>query len=259
MRLLALSIGPDGGASDLGSALVEYRDVEYRVAELSPPSIDAALDARDDRRLVIDAGLAGLNLVLYRLMRRGELHTAEIAMLPRDPVPFLRRMGLPPERKEQAALAIAGRPRRVGVIKDDSGGLCLDSAMVTRWAAQPANPPDPATFSGARPENVAQSGAWWVRPENVAQSGTWWARAVVDDQRLVDGDAREVSIRRLGPSELEATVRLGRFRTRSRRGRSVQLACDEALISTDGVERERPRSKRTFWSEPTLLNLVLPP
>jgi hypothetical protein len=57
---------------------------------------------------------------------------------------------------------------------------------------------------------------------------------------------------------LEATVRLGRLRRRTYRGRSLQLACDPALIVADGVARERPRGKRTFWSEPKLWRLALP-
>ena len=112
----------------------------------------------------------------------------------------------------------------VGVIKDDSGGVCIDSAAMSRWS----------------------------------DTDTWWLRAMVDDQQLCDGTARSLSLRRLSPSELEATVRIGRLKRRTRRGRSLQLACDEARIITDGQPRERPRSKRTFWSEPTLWKLALP-
>jgi hypothetical protein len=93
----------------------------------------------------------------------------------------------------------------------------------------------------------------WEQP-----AGDWWLRAVVDDQRLCDGPARSLAVRRLGPGELAATVRLGRWRSRTCRGRSVQLACDPAQIVADGVGRERARRKRTFWSEPELWRLALP-
>jgi hypothetical protein len=186
-------------------------------------SVDAALDQRSSRRLVIDADLAALNLVLSRLMRRGELDVAETAVLLRGPVPFLARVGLPSDRTGQLDLAVRGNATLVGVIKDDSGGLCVDSASMAPW-----------------------------------QQGPWWVRAVVDDQRLCDGNARSLTVRRLGPSELEATVQLGRFRTKTCRGRSLQLACDEARIVADDVPRGRPRSKRTFWSEPKLWKLALP-
>jgi hypothetical protein len=110
------------------------------------------------------------------------------------------------------------------VLKDDSGGLCADAATLTPWT-----PGDP-----------------------------WWVRAVVDDQPLCDGTVRSLVVRRMGPSELEARVGLGRFRHRIARGRSLQLACDPAQIVADGVGRERPRSRRTFWSEPALWRLALP-
>jgi hypothetical protein len=86
----------------------------------------------------------------------------------------------------------------------------------------------------------------------------WWLRAVVDDHRLCDGAARSVRLRRIGPDELEAVAATGRFRRTTARGRSLQLACDEAQIVTDGVARTQPRSKRTFWSEPKLWRLALP-
>jgi hypothetical protein len=198
------------------------RSIKTTSASADATSVDNALDQRQDRRLVIDADLAGLNLVLSRLMRRGELDVAETAVLVREPVPFLTRVGLPSDRTGQLGLAVHGEATLVGVIKDDSGGLCVDSASMAPW-----------------------------------QQGPWWVRAVVDDQRLCDGNARSLTVRRLGPSELEATVQLGRFRTKTCRGRSLQLACDEALIVADDLPRERPRSKRTFWSEPKLWKLAL--
>jgi hypothetical protein len=198
--------------------------VELVTVTADPTVVDGVLERREDRRLVIDADLAGINLVLSGLMRRGELDSAETAVLPRGSVPFLARIGVPLDRTGQLDVAIHGLPRSVGVIKDDSGGLCVDGATMSPWG-------------------VAKQ---------------WWLRAVVDDQRLCDGNARSLRVRRRGPSELEATVRLGRFKTTTCRGRSLQLACDQAQIVTDGIPRERPRSKRTFWSEPKLWQLALP-
>ncbi|HEY0166408.1 MAG TPA: hypothetical protein VGB75_05130 [Jatrophihabitans sp.] len=201
--------------------------------------VDAALEALEEGpgrltadlpRLVIDADLAGLNLVLHRLMRRGLLETLETAVLPREPVPYLSRLGLPADPGDQLRIASSAPARLIGVVKDDSGGVCVDGASMRPWPDEPGE----------------------------AAGEPWWLRAVVDDQRLADGTVRELRMRRLGPSELEATVRLGRLRQRTCRGRSLQLACDPALVVTDGVGRERPRGKRTFWSEPTLWWLALP-
>lgn len=230
MRLVHLRVG-SGGTAPLEPPPASTGAVEnYRSALAEDAAgIDAVLDTLDEPdtvgpRLVLDADLAGLSLALHRMLRRGLLGTVETAVLPREPVPYLTRLGLPAARADQWQLARTGTPRLVGVVKDDSGGVCLDAAELRPWT--PEKP--------------------------------WWVRAVVDDQRLCDGEVRAISVRRLGPSELQATVRLGRFRSRTCRGRSLQLACDEAMIVADGVARERPRSKRTFWSEPKLWQLVTP-
>jgi hypothetical protein len=238
VHVLAVKIGGTDPA-ELGrfsGQLSSYGDHKVETASLEPDAsltsaIDAVLDRRDGRRLIVDAPLAGLSAVLHRLHRRDELASADTAVLCPDPGRYLTGLGLPVGRSEQLALAVTGRPSRIGVIKDDSGGICLDSAILTPWTES----------------EPGRSG-----------SEKWWVRAVVDDQRLCDGPVRELTVRRTGLNELEATVRLGRLRSRSCTGRSLQLACEPAQIVADGVGRERPRSKRTFWSEPTLWNLVLP-
>lgn len=216
MQLALLSVGrePDPAAG-----------IPVAFSVRTAAEVDAALDGLDASRLVIDAAeLAGLNLVLARLQRAGRLAELETAVLLGQPDPYLAGLGLPADRAGQLALARTGSARLVGVVRDDSGGVCVSAAELTAWH------PD--------------------RP--------WWVRAVVDDQRLCDGEVRRLSMRRLGPAELAAEVQLGRFRSRRRRGRALQLACDPAQIVADGIGRERPRSRRTFWSEPKLWRLALP-
>jgi hypothetical protein len=191
----------------------------------SDEAVDRALADFGGRRLIIDADLPGLQLALYRLMRAGRLGDLETAVLPRGTIGYLSRVGLPDDLAGQVAAAARGTARLVGVVKDDSGGLCVDSAVARSW------PP---------------------------AEGPWWVRAVVDDQRLCDGPVRTLTMRRLGPNELVASARTSRLRSQRQVGRNLQFACDEAQIVADGVARERPRSKRTFWSEPTLWRLALP-
>ncbi|HTZ43674.1 MAG TPA: hypothetical protein VMB79_07405 [Jatrophihabitans sp.] len=213
-----LSVGREPSAADVAGMS------SHRTAA-NPAEVDTALAELDGRRLVIDAvDVAGLSLVLGRMLRAGLLAETETAVLLERPEPYLAGLGLPAGRAQQRELARAGRPRLVGIVKDDSGGVCVTGATLTPWT-----PGD-----------------------------GWWVRAVVDDQRLCDGNARRLTVRRLGPAALEAEVRIGRWRTRRCRGRALQLACDPAQIVADGIPREGPRAKRTFWSEPKLWQLALP-
>jgi hypothetical protein len=217
--LVLLSIGRMPAAADLAGIAMAH-------TAATAAEVDAALAQLDGSRLIIDtAELAGLNLVLARLLRAGRLAEVETAVLLDRPVRYLAGLGLPADRAGQLALAHTGSSRLVGIVRDDSGDVCVSDARLTAW--QPAEP--------------------------------WWARAVVDDLPLCDGLVRSVTMRRIGPSELIAEARIGRFRVRRQRGRALQLACDPAQIVADGVGRERPRRKRTFWSEPALWRLALPP
>ena len=221
--LAALEAGPGGAGAGVGGLEAGPGGVGAGAGGLGAGAGGLGAGAV---RLVIDADLAGLNLVLHRLLRRGLLETVDTAVLPREPVPYLSLLGLPADLAGQLRVAQHAPARLVGVVKDDSGGVCVDGASLRPW------------------------------PEG-ADGSPWWLRAVVDDQRLADGNARGLRLRRLGPAELEATVQLGRLRRRTCRGRSLQLACDPALIVADGVARERPRAKRTFWSEPKLWRLAI--
>lgn len=222
MRLAVLRVGSDLPPAERTQQALNPA-VQLSAADAA--GVDAALGELAGHRLVIDAADApALNLALTRLNRAGLLGEVETAVLMPRRAGYLMRLGLPASRDAQLAVARSAAARLVGVLKDDSGGVCADSAVLTPW-----HPGD-----------------------------AWWVRAVVDDQRLCDGAAQALTVRRIGPHELEATVRLGRVRRRTCRGRSLQLACDEAQITADGVGRERPRRKRIFWSEPLLWRLALP-
>jgi hypothetical protein len=229
--IVALSVGGGAPAVDLSDGLIEAgaASVEPWATAASAAAVDEVIRNIRDRRLVVATDLAGLQLVLNRLLRAGLLASAETAVVTSARIPYLRRVGLPAGRDRQLECAVRGTARLIGVVKDDSGGICVDHACLV-----PA-PPDSGTGG----------------------FGSWWIRAVVDDDRLADGNARALTMVRTGPSELRATVRTGRVRQRTITGRSLQLACDPAMIDQDGVIRERPRSKRTFWSEPDAWSLAL--
>jgi hypothetical protein len=181
------------------------------------------LEAVDGRRLVVHSDAADLARVLRRLMRRGELDSAETAVLPFAAVPFLTRQGVPATLAAAAAVAVSGVCRTVGVLKDDSGNLVVDHASLSPWSGSLV-----------------------------------WTRAYVDDDCLSDGPIRSLEVRRGVSGGLIASVR-GRFgRSRTLAGRGLALACDEAAISSDGSEREQPRRKRIWWDEPEQWRLARP-
>ena len=217
MLLALLSVGSDAAIEQAGFAEIwTARDAG---------DVDTALQRLGQHRLVIEAAdAAGLNLVLARMQRAGLLAEVDTAVVVGAPVPYLTAMGLPGDRTSQLELARTASSRLVGVIRDDSGGVCISGAQLSPW--------EPGS--------------------------DWWVRAVVDDESLCDGHVRSLTVRHAGPSEVVAEVRLGRFRSRTERGRSLQLACDPAQIVTDGIPRERPRGRRTFWAEPKLWRLALP-
>jgi hypothetical protein len=245
--ILALSVGaPDTSApaTEVSEGLLAAgaRSAQPWASAGTAAGIDEALSRLDGRRLAIAADLAGLQLVVNRLLRAGLLANVETAVV-MTPVPdYLARLGLPPSRAVQVSLAVFGTARPVGVIKDDSGGVCIDHAQVTPYPVSRADGTSEPTARSAR----------------TARTDRWWVRAVVDDGRLADGWARGLALHRTAPNELRATVRIGAVRRRTITGRSLQLACDPALVVQDGVPRERSRSKRTFWSEPDAWKLVLP-
>lgn len=217
MLLALLSVGPGQAVEVPG-----FTDIW---AANNAEQVDAALQRLDGQRLVIEAvDGAGLNLVLARMQRAGLLSHVDTAVVVAEHVPYLANLGLPGDRTSQLEVARSARSRLVGVIRDDSGGVCISGARLTPWV-----------------------------PEH-----DWWVRAVVDDESLCDGYVRSLTVRHTGPAEVMAEVKLGRFRSRTKRGRSLQLACDPAQIVADGVGRERPRGRRTFWAEPKLWRLALP-
>jgi hypothetical protein len=202
-------------------------------------ALDGALDLMDGRRIVLALDMATLVPLLHRMMRRGDLLTTETALL--SPLPTsLVAQGMPSALRDAARLAVEGTARAVGVLKDDSGGVLVDRAELTPW-------PDPA-LDGSK----------------AANRRTMWLRAYVDDTQVCDGDAQRLTVTRVRSDLLRVQAHrpggrfLGRARPTTVEGRALQLACDDARIVSDGIARERPRDKRTWWCEPDLWKVALP-
>lgn len=218
--------------------------------------LDAVLDDFAGRRLVLALDRRHLVALLQRLMRRGDLLSVETAVL--SPLcSSLVSQGMPTGLAAAAELAVHGAARPAGLIKDDSGELMVDSAQLGPWR-EPAGVAPPTTLRA--PTNLRPGPSAMVP----ITRQTMWVRAYVDDEKLCDGDIRRLTVTRLERDALRAEVetpawgRFGRGRRRVLEGRALQLACDEALIISDGIPRQRPRSKRIWWAEPDFWRVALP-
>jgi hypothetical protein len=169
--------------------------------------IDATLTAA--RRVVVIGDDADLAAVLTRLLR-AELLTVEVAYVPRRRTPATRAYGLPAGRRA-GRRALRGSAQRVPLIRDETGSAIVGAA---EW----------------RPSGDAPL----LRGE-----------AVVDDDRLFDGEAAGVRV--------EPTAALPGLRARvsgTRRwltGRAAQLGGIDIAVVRDGVAAPRPTHRSTIY------------
>ncbi len=227
MELALVAIGKPSDAKYKSAQLARLGPTESFFLPSTPTRVqyDALLDTLHGRRLVIDAVPAEIAGVLRRMMRRGELATTQTAVFTGN-CRFLEELGL----SAVTALEYVGGPcRPVGVLKDDSGNLVVDSAELRPWTGEKV-----------------------------------WVRAYVDDECLCDGEVAWLRVQHLVGGGLRASVPTssfgGRFgRRRSLEGRGLALACDDAAISSDGAARDQPRRKRIWWDEPDQWQLACPP
>lgn len=124
----------DGTIDQALAVLREHGSVEV-VATSTPEELDAALDGRRERTLVVAGGDGSLHAVLNRLHHRGELDSGPLGLLPLGTGnDFARGLGLPtgPGGPARAAAAIlAGRPRPLDLLLDEEdGGVVVNSAHV---------------------------------------------------------------------------------------------------------------------------------
>ena len=103
-------------------------DVEV-VATGSAAELDAAVAARDGRRLVVLGGDGSVHAVARALDRAGALDPAEpVGIVARGTGNDLARtLGLPLDPEEGAAAVLTGRPRPLDLLDDDAGNLVVNA------------------------------------------------------------------------------------------------------------------------------------
>jgi hypothetical protein len=191
-------------------------------ADADKSTVDEVLSTVDGRRLVVVGDLPALSRILVRLLRRGLLGTTAVAAIVDSPE-WTHAVGLPSDWRDQARVAASGAPRRMGLVRDDQGGIVL--AKVEMW-------PDEARRFGIR--------------------------AYVEDTLLVDDPVRAITVNPT-PTGLRAEADFG-FGRRRRvvDGRAVTMSCQPARVRIDGVPLSNPRRRATFWYDPDCWQLVTP-
>ncbi|HEX5495703.1 MAG TPA: hypothetical protein VFX70_14120 [Mycobacteriales bacterium] len=229
MRLL-LAVGLDETATSRAFDLLrDAGPARLRTVPAAPSrsDLDGALDtlgAAGEDTLVIAAGDAGLNTVVTRLLRRGGSADLPVAVLPAGGSAVGRWLGLPAGTDAAVGVALTGTPTRCGLVRDDHGGVLLASATLTPW-----------------------------------QGRRFGTRAYLDDTEIANRMIRELAVRP-GDGCLHATVTAGRLAgpSRSRAGRAVTVSCEPARLVVDGGPHPRPQTRRTWWYQPDLWQVVLP-
>jgi len=184
------------------------------------------------RPLLVSADVPGLNAILTRLVRRELAAHTPIGWVP-DPDRSSRELAaalhLPARPTLAANIATSDAVRPVRLVRDDHGGLLLLRGTLT-------------AASGRR----------------------FGVQSYHDDALIADGPIRRIEV---GPDytdgcAVHARVKAGLRRRAHSTGRSVQSACAEAVVTIDGVRRERPVTKWTWYADPRqhwLLRAPAPP
>ena len=90
--------------------------------------LDEILDRRDGRRLVIAGGDGSLHTVVGALHSRGELQDCRLGLVPLGTGNDLARgLGIPLDPEGAARVVVSGRPRRLDLLVDDSGGVVVNA------------------------------------------------------------------------------------------------------------------------------------
>ncbi|CAN5347549.1 hypothetical protein BH20ACT5_BH20ACT5_03500 [soil metagenome] len=186
--------------------------------------LDRALDDLAGRRLVLSCAVPGLNAVVRRLVRRDQADRVAIgwvADLDRDSRDLAERLGLPKRPTPAAELARGLDTRKVGLVRDDHGGVLLHRGRLSAWAGAKA----------------------------------FGAQSYHDDALVADGTIRRIEVtphRSENGTLIVQVARPGRLRESVSRstGRSIQTACDEGQSTVDGVPHPRPVRKWTWYADP---------
>ena len=177
----------DDAVRDVAAALRESAEVEV-VTSFGTAELDALLEARDGRDVVIAGGDGSLHTVVERLHHRGELDEPVLGLIPLGTGnDFARGVQIPLDPREAAEVVRAGRTQRIDLLVDDAGGVVVN-----------------AVHSGVGAEAGEEAHTWKRRLGKIgylvgaiiAGFRTHGIRVVVeaDGKRLADGTRRVLQV-----------------------------------------------------------------
>lgn len=193
-------------------------DVDLMLAKTGTASAGAGALGAD---VIVAGDDADLAAVVLRLLRRDRLGSTSVGYLPNGRgSAFAELWQLPVNPASAFRLATGGTVAPVPLIRDDVGGVLLGLGSVHH-------------VNGI---------------------------AYCDDEVVLRGKAHRIDVQpdTAGGAGLTVRVRHGRLRKRilSHRGRAFSLGCDLASPVLDGVRRERPTERWTWYRHTEDLRLV---
>lgn len=180
--------GTDAEAVDLAvSTLRAAAEVEH-VATTGSADLDAALDRRDGRSVVVIGGDGSLHAVVNALWERSELREAVVGLVPLGTGNDLARgAGLPLDPAEAAGVVLSGTPRGLDLLMDASGSVVLNAVNIGIGAAA-ARQAAPLKSRLGRVAYAAGAVLAGVRERG------WHLRVEVDGRTITDGSRRVLHI-----------------------------------------------------------------
>jgi diacylglycerol kinase family enzyme len=268
------------------SALAEAGECEP-VTTATPEELDAALAGAGRRRVVVAGGDGSLHLVVSRLRARGELASADLALVPLGTGNDLARaLGIPLDPVEAARLALSGTPRPLDLLVDDAGGVAVNAVHlgIGAEAAQRAARLKPRLGPLAYPLGAVAAG---FRATGTRLRVEVDGRLVTDRRVLMVGIANGPGIgggtalhpdavpddglldvmvstavrpfARVGfGAALQAGTHLSSPHVRSARGREVVVTGGPVEVNSDGELGDTSTGRRTWRVEPAAWRLVRP-
>jgi diacylglycerol kinase (ATP) len=194
VRSALLIANHDAGSSTKASLESAVRRLEgagvevETVATANTSDLEAALDARGDRAVIVAGGDGSLHAVVTALACRGELEHVVVGLIPLGTGnDFARTMGLPLDSADAAAVCADGVTRALDLMVDDAGGVVVNAvnAGIGAEASRRASSLKPRF--GRLAYAIGAGGA------GLAERGRR-LQIVADDMTLADGSARVLQV-----------------------------------------------------------------